>query len=312
MRFQGKRVLVTGGGGFIGKHLCAALMQEGAEVKALRSSECDLLCYEQIEVSLQSESFDLIFHLAADVGGIGYMQAHGAEVFENNLLMNTQLLRAARRNGVGKLVNIASINCYPAEAEAPYLESSLFDGQPALPVLGYAYAKRAMLVHSELARQQFGFNSINLILDSVYGPGESFSLDTARVLPANVARFVDAAHSGVEEVTCWGTGEPVRDFLHVDDAVSAIIQSASSIESSAPVNIGSGNPLSLRKLIVKIADQASYRGSINWDHNKPDGQAVRYMTVDRLKSYIDWRPRIDLDDGIKAMIHHYRHKVLSR
>lgn len=306
MSFRNRKVLVTGGGGFIGRYLCEALLQHGADTTALRSSECDLLSLDQIRERLKSKNYDYVFHLAADVGGIAYMQSHGAVVFENNLLMNTLLLRAAREECVGKVINVASVNCYPVDAQVPYIETSLFEGKPAAPVLGYAYAKRAMLIHSELARQQFGFNSINLILDSVYGPGESFSPDRARVLPANIARFVDAINSQAEEVTCWGTGKPVRDFLHVKDAVSAILECALAIDTSAPINIGSGTPVSLHQLIGKIASQLGYSGLINWDHSKPDGQVERFMAVEELKKFTNWRPKILLDDGIREMILHYR------
>ena len=200
--YKDKKVLITGGKGFIGLELQCKLDKLGANVIAIGSDDCDLTIPDKTNDFFENIRPDIVFHLAADVGGIKYLSENEADVFASNILINTNVHRAALNCGVDKLINLSAANCYPSDAIAPYDESSIYNGLPAKPVTGYAYAKRAMMVHSELSRRQYGFNSINLILDSVYGLEESFDVNKARVIPANIARFCEAKEKGLDRVSC--------------------------------------------------------------------------------------------------------------
>lgn len=299
-----KRVLVTGGHGFVGKHLVAALKKLGAKKLLVpKASEDDL---RKAEACVRAvKGVDVVIHLAAKVGGIGLNQEIPGEMFYDNLMMGTQLMEAARRAGVGKFVSIGTVCAYPKFTPVPFKESDLWSGYPEETNAPYGLAKKMLLVQGQAYRQQYGFNSIYLLPANMYGPGDKFDPSLSHVIPALIRKFVGAKKKAEKEVVVWGSGKATREFLYVEDAVEGILLAAEKYNKDEPVNLGSGFEISIKDLAHKIKMIVGFKGKIVWDRSKPDGQPRRKLNVSRAKREFGFKARTGFDEGLKSTVDWY-------
>jgi len=301
------RFVVTGGAGFLGRAVVKALHERGAEqVFVPRSAEYDLRQRDAILDLLNDTRPDFIIHLAAVVGGIGANRAHPAEFFYDNLIMGTQLLHEAWRAGIKKFVTIGTVCAYPKFTPVPFHEESLWDGYPEETNAPYGLAKKMLLVQGQAYRQQYGFNSIYLLPTNLYGPGDNFDLETSHVIPALIRKFMEAKDRGEKQVVAWGTGSPTREFLYVDDAAEGILLATEHYEKSDPVNIGSGQEISIRDLTELVAELVGFEGEVVWDSSKPDGQPRRALDTSRAEQEFGFKAKTSFRDGLAKTIAWYQ------
>lgn len=304
--WQERRVLVTGGAGFLGSFVVDALRtREAKEIFVPRSADYDLRNREAILDVLNESKPDVIIHLAASVGGIGANREHPAEYFYDNLMMGTQLLHESWRAGVQKTVIIGTVCAYPKFTPVPFKEEDLWKGYPEETNAPYGIAKKALLVQSEAYRQQYGFNSIHLLPTNLYGPRDNFDLATSHVIPALIRKYLEAKERGDDYVTAWGDGSPTREFLYVEDAADAILLATEQYDASDPVNIGSGNEISIRDLTELIAELTGFDGEIRWDTDKPNGQPRRGLDTTRAKALFGFEATTDFREGLRRTIDWY-------
>jgi GDP-L-fucose synthase len=311
-----KRVLVTGGGGFLGKAVVAALRARGAaEIITPRRHECDLRDGLAIQRLLAETSrphsgertpVDLVVHLAAHVGGIGANRAHPAEFFYDNLMMGVQLLHEAWRAGVAKFVAIGTVCAYPKFTPVPFHEDAIWDGYPEETNAPYGLAKKMLLVQSQAYRDQYGYNSIFLLPVNLYGPWDNFDPASSHVIPALILKCFEAVESGAREIVVWGDGSPTREFLYVDDAAEGIVLAAERLDKSVPVNLGSAFEISIRELVERIAREVGFTGTIVWDTSQPNGQPRRKLNTDRAAAEFGFRAKIDFETGLRRTVEWYR------
>jgi GDP-L-fucose synthase len=301
--FKGKTIMVTGGAGFLGSHVVGLLREmECADIIVPRSREHDLR-NQMVAISLVNETKpDVIIHLAASVGGIEANRRNPGTYFYDNLAMGIHLMEAARMAGVEKFVTCGTICAYPKFAAVPFREEDLWSGYPEETNAPYGLAKKMLLVQSQAYRKQYGFNSIYLLPVNLYGPGDNFDLETSHVIPALIRKCIEAKESGVDHVTVWGTGRATREFLYVEDAAEAILKATSLYNGEDPVNIGSGEEISIRELATLIADLTGFQGELRWDVSKPDGQPRRCLDVTKAESYFGFKATTDLTTGLKKTI----------
>ncbi len=305
-----QRVVVTGGSGFLGSHVVSALRQRGAaEIIAPLRQEYDLRYHEAILDLLNDARPTLIIHLAASVGGIGANRAHPAEFFYDNLMMGVQLLHESWRAGVAKFVAIGTVCAYPKYTPIPFREEELWNGYPEETNAPYGLAKKMLLVQSQAYRQQYGYNSIFLLPVNLYGPGDSFDLESSHVIPALIRKCLEAEQRGDETIVAWGDGSPTREFLYVEDAAEGIVLAAERYDDSEPVNLGSGREISIRELLTTIAHHTGFSGQIVWDTTKPNGQPRRALNTDRAAERFGFRASTDFDEGLRRTIEWYRHTL---
>ncbi len=285
-----KRVIVTGGSGFLGSVIVRKLQARGAaEVIVPRRADYDLRTPAAIDRLLHQDTrqgpdqrpVDVVIHLAANVGGIGANRSHPAEFFYDNLMMGAQLIHESWRAGVDKFVAIGTVCAYPKFAPIPFHEEELWNGYPEETNAPYGLAKKMMLVQSEAYRQQYGYNSIFLLPVNLYGPGDNFDLETSHVIPALIAKCVEAADHDRHQLVVWGDGSPTREFLYVEDAAEGILLAGERYNDSAPVNIGSSFEISIRDLVDTIVRLTGFQGEVIWDTSKPNGQPRRKLDVSR-------------------------------
>lgn len=301
------RFVVTGGAGFLGRAVVKALHERGAEqVFVPRSAEYDLRQRDAILDLLNDTRPDFIIHLAAVVGGIGANRAHPAEFFYDNLIMGTQLFHEAWRAGIKKFVTIGTVCAYPKFTPVPFHEESLWDGYPEETNAPYGLAKKMLLVQGQAYRQQYGFNSIYLLPTNLYGPGDNFDLETSHVIPALIRKFMEAKDRGEKQVVAWGTGSPTREFLYVDDAAEGILLATEHYEKSDPVNIGSGQEISIRDLTELVAELVGFEGEVVWDSSKPDGQPRRALDTSRAEKEFGFKAKTSFRDGLAKTIAWYQ------
>ena len=302
-----KKIMVTGGAGFLGSEVVKKLAQRGCrEVFVPRSKEYDLRQLDAVRRSIQDGAPDVIIHLAARVGGIGANRMHPAEYFYENLIMGVQLLHEAWRSGVRKFVAIGTVCAYPKFTPVPFHEDHLWDGYPEETNAPYGMAKKMLLVQSQAYRQQYGYNSIFLLPVNLYGPGDNFDPESSHVIPALIKKCVDAIERGDETIEAWGDGSPTREFLYVDDAAEGIVLAAEHYNDSAPVNLGSSHEISDKQLLETVARLTGFRGRIVWDTSKPNGQPRRRLDTSRAEQAFGFRAGTDLAIGLERTVAWYR------
>jgi len=302
---KNKRIIVTGGAGFLGKHLVKKLIERGVPKENIfipRSRDYDLRKEQDIKRMFSDFKADIVIHLAAKVGGIGFNREKPGELFYDNLIMGLQLMEQARINNIEKFVAIGTICAYPKFTPVPFKEEDLWNGYPEETNAPYGLAKKMMLVQSQAYRQQYGFNSIFLLPVNLYGPGDNFDPSSSHVIPALIKKCVDAE----EKITVWGTGKASREFLYVEDAAEGIILATEKYNKSEPVNLGAGFEITIKDLAEKIAELTGFKGMIEWDHSKPDGQPRRMLDVSKAKKEFDFTAKTDFDEGLKKTIEWYK------
>ncbi|MDP2652727.1 MAG: GDP-L-fucose synthase [Candidatus Omnitrophota bacterium] len=304
--WKNKRVVVTGGAGFLGRVILEKLKRRGcSNIFVPRSRDYDLRETGPILRLLKKARPDIIIHLAAVVGGIGANRENPGKFFYDNLMMGVQLIEQARLAEVEKFVAIGTICAYPKFTKVPFKEDDLWDGYPEETNAPYGLAKKMLLVQSQAYRQQYGFNSIYLLPVNLYGPWDNFSLTTSHVIPALIRKCLEAKARGDASVTVWGTGKATREFLYVDDAAEAILLASEKYNKSDPVNIGAGFEISIKDLVHLVAERTGFRGRIVWDRSRPDGQPRRCLDVGRARKEFGFRAKVSLDDGIRRTIRWY-------
>jgi GDP-L-fucose synthase len=303
--WQDKRVVVTGGAGFLGSFVVERIQKEGARVVVPRSREYNLVDRGAVNRLLADARPDLVIHLAAQVGGIGANRDNPGRYLFENAMMGLHVFEECRLAKVGKLVATGTICAYPKFAPIPFKEDDLWNGYPEETNAPYGIAKKMMLVQSQGYREQYGMNSIVLFPVNLYGPRDNFDLHTSHVIPAMIRKFVSARDRADREVVLWGDGSPTREFLYVEDAAEAIVLAAERYDSSDPVNLGSGEEIPIRDLAEKIAKAARYDGRFVWDTSKPNGQPRRRLDVTRAKERFGFEARTSFDRGIAATVAYY-------
>ncbi len=309
MQMAGKRVLVTGGGGFFGTHLVRRFEQAGAQVCAPRHADCDLARWEQTEEAFGAPATagpQLVVHAAADVGGIGYNRLYPADILRNNLLMSCNVAEACRQHGVEKLVMIGSACAYPGDVTGMLKEEAFLAGPMHPSVECYGFSKRALYLAAKAYHEQYGLNSIFLLLTNLYGPHDKFDPEESHVVAALIRKFVEAAEAGSPQVECWGTGAPIREFLYARDGAEAVLRAAGRYDDPEPLNIGTGIGTSIRELAELTGRLTDFRGEICWDASKPDGAMKKVLDVSRMAEALDWTAPTGLEDGLKETIEWYR------
>ena len=302
-------VLVTGGGGFLGSHLVERLQADGVEPFVARRSDYDLTLPEDAERLFADASPDLVYHLAAEVGGIGANMANPGRYWYANLMMGTHVLEQSRRAEVDKLVLVGTICAYPKFAPVPFREEDLWDGYPEETNAPYGVAKKALLVGAQSYREQYGLNTVFLLPVNLYGPRDNFDLENSHVIPALIRKMLEAQDRGEGEVTLWGDGSPTREFLYVDDCAEALQLAAARYEGSEPVNLGTGEEISIKELAEVIAAETGFDGQIVWDTTKPNGQPRRKLDTSRAESEFGFRAKTPFRKGIKETVAWYRTSV---
>ena len=306
MQLASKRIVVTGGAGFLGKHLIADLKNRGCtDVFVPRKRDYDLTEQSAVERLYEDAKPDLVFHLAAQVGGIGANQHNPGRFFYDNLQMGVHLIEVGRRVGVEKLVIAGTICAYPKHTPIPFREDELWNGYPEETNAPYGIAKKALLVMSEAYRQQYGLNSIVLFPVNLYGPHDNFDLESSHVIPAMIRKCVDAQREGKQTVTFWGDGSPTREFLYVEDCARAFSLAAEQYDSSHAINVGAGFEISMQDLASKIAAATSFTGEIIWDTTKPNGQPRRMLNTEQAKQHFGFTAQTEFNDGLQRTISWY-------
>ncbi|MGH7964407.1 MAG: GDP-L-fucose synthase family protein [Candidatus Binatia bacterium] len=304
--WRDQRVVVTGGAGFLGSQVVEKLRH--ADCRSLfvpRSTAYDLRRGDEIARLLVETRPDLIIHLAARVGGIGANRSHPAEYFYDNLMMGVQLLHAAWQSGVKKFVAIGTVCAYPKFAPLPFRETDLWNGYPEETNAPYGLAKKMLLVQSLAYRQQYGYNSIFLLPVNLYGPGDNADPESSHVIPALIKKCVDAVRDGQQTITVWGDGSATREFLYVEDAAEGILRAAEHYNESLPVNLGSGQEISIKDLVTMIARVCHFTGEVVWDTSKPNGQPRRLLDISRAEQLFGFRAQTSFEDGLRRTIAWY-------
>jgi GDP-L-fucose synthase len=301
-----KRVAVTGGGGFLGSFVVEELQKRGSEnVFVPRSKDHDLRDTSAIVRLFEASKPQVLIHLAAVVGGIGANRAHPGRFFYDSAIMGIQLIEYARRYGVEKLICIGTVCSYPKFTPVPFKEETLWAGYPEETNAPYGLAKKMLLVQLQAYRQEYDFPGIYLIPVNLYGPRDNFDLESSHVIPALIRKCVDAKKQGLSKINVWGTGRATREFLYVEDAAAAIVTAAEKYEKPDPINLGSGEEISIRELVHLIKDLVGYTGTVEWDHSKPDGQPRRSLDTSRAWEEFGWKSQTLLCEGLSRTIDWY-------
>jgi GDP-L-fucose synthase len=307
--WAGRDVVVTGGAGFLGTAVVRDLEALGAGVRVIRSRDFDLR--EPAACRAAVDGAEIVVHLAANVGGIGYNRRNPAPLVYDNLMMTANVFEQCRDAGVGKLVSACTVCAYPKFAPAPFREDGLWDGYPEESNAPYGLAKKMMLVLSDAYRRQYGFDSCVPIVANLYGPNDNFDLEDSHVIAAMIRKYVEAAERGDAQVVLWGTGSPSREFLYVDDAARALLLAAERLQTSEPVNVGTGVETTIRDLAETIERLVGYEGETVWDATRPDGQPKRFLDVSRARELMGYEPTVSLEDGLERTIASFRERRAS-
>ncbi len=304
--WPGRRVMVTGGGGFLGQAVVRRLEARGADsIFVSRSRDYDLRTMDGIDRALGDARPQMVIHLAAVVGGIGANRENPGRFFYENAIMGIQLMEQARLAGVEKFVTIGTVCAYPKFTPVPFKEDDLWNGYPEETNAPYGLAKRMLLVQGQAYRQQYGFDVIYLLPVNLYGPGDNFDPASSHVIPALIKKCVDARENGVDYIDVWGTGTASREFLYVDDAAEGIVLAAEKYDGSEPVNLGTGQEITIRELVELIAEVTGFTGEIRWDLTKPDGQPRRALDTSRSRELFGFGAHMRWEDGLRATVASY-------
>jgi GDP-L-fucose synthase len=299
----GKRIVVTGGAGFLGQAVCDRLRALGAaEVLVPRRAQYDLTTEAAVERMHRDLRPEVVIHLAAEVGGIGANMANPGRYFFANMAMALHLIEAARRHGVERFVQAGTICAYPKFTPVPFREDDLWNGYPEETNAPYGVAKKAALVMLDAYRRQYGLRSAYLLPVNLYGPRDNFDLETSHVIPALIRKCVEARRAGAAHVTCWGTGSASREFLFVDDAADGLVRAAEVMDEPTPINLGTGGEITIRDLVGLVARLCSFEGEIRWDASRPDGQPRRCLDTSRAERLLGWRARVGFEEGLRRTI----------
>lgn len=315
---SGKRVMVTGGSGFLGRHVVDALRARGAtDIVVPRSREHDLRDARATEALFDAARPELVVHLAAQVGGIGANRLHPGTFFYGNMAMGLNVLETARRKGTAKVVVAGTICSYPKHAPVPFREDDLWNGYPEETNAPYGIAKKALLVMAQAYRQEFGSNFVMVLPVNLYGPWDNFDLESSHVIPAMMRKLWEAKKAGKKEVVLWGDGSPTREFLYVSDAAEGIALAAERYDDPEPVNLGAGFEISMKDLAAKIQRLVGFEGTVVWDTDKPNGQPRRSLDVTRAKEKFGFEAKVGFDEGLERTFAWYReheaeHEAKSR
>lgn len=305
--WKNKKVLVTGGSGFLGTHLVNRLSTLGVEAITPSHNDYDLVDGDAVrKMYADHADTDIVIHLAAKVGGIGANREHPGSFMYDNLMMGTQLMHEAYQSGIAKFVALGTVCAYPKHTPVPFKEDDLWNGYPEETNAPYGLAKKMMLVQSQGYREEYGFNSIFLLPVNLYGPGDNFNPETSHVIPALIKKCVDAVDNHDDEIVVWGTGSASREFLYVADAVDGILLAAEKYDSSDPVNLGSSFEITIRELVEIIARETGFHGNITWDSTKPDGQPRRKLDVSRARDEFGFASTTTFERGLRSTIEWYK------
>jgi GDP-L-fucose synthase len=305
-----KRIAVTGGSGFVGKHLTKRLAQnEGYDVVSLSSSQYDLRRRDRVEAMFDELRPDIVVHLAAVCGGIGANQKSPGKFFYDNLIMGVEMIDVAKERGVEKFVQVGTVCAYPKFTPSPFTEDNLWNGYPEETNAPYGIAKKALLVQCQAYRQQYGMNAIYLIPVNLYGPGDNFNLESSHVIPALIRKCLEAKKTGAESITVWGTGSAYREFLYVEDCAEAIVLAVEKYNGLEPVNIGTGSEISMKDLVGVIKEVTGFNGGIVWDATKPDGQPRRRLDTSRALETFGFKAHTTLSEGLGKTVAWYTEQM---
>lgn len=311
IKLADKRVMLTGGAGFLGSFVSEKLKSRGCKhVFIPREQEFNLVEGAEVKKAFKASSPDIVIHLAAKVGGIGANRANPGKFFYDNLIMGAQLMEQARLAGVEKFLALGTICAYPKFSPVPFKEEDLWNGYPEETNAPYGLAKKMLLVQSQAYRRQYGFNSIFLLPVNLYGPGDNFNSESSHVIPALIKKCVDAVRDGKSEITAWGTGKATREFLYVEDCAEAIVLAAEKYDSPEPVNIGAGFEISIKDLTLLVARLAGFSGKVVWDASQPDGQPRRMLDTSRAAQEFGFKASTGFEEGLKRTIEWYTRSVM--
>lgn len=311
MKFwDNKKVVVTGGAGFLGQSVVALLQKRGCKnIFVPRSKDYNLRETSAIKRLLKTTDPDIIIHLAASVGGIGANRENPGKYFYDNLIMGVELIEQARLHGVKKFVAVGTICAYPKFTKVPFKESDIWNGYPEETNAPYGLAKKMLLVQAQAYRQQYGFNTIYLLPVNLYGPKDNFSPESSHVIPALIKKCLDAIKSNEKKIVVWGSGKPTREFLYVEDAAQGIVLAAEKYNKSDPVNIGAGHEISIKELAKLIAELTGFKGKIVWDASKPDGQPRRCLDTTLAQKEFGYKAKVKFKEGLKKTIDWYKKEI---
>jgi GDP-L-fucose synthase len=298
-------VVVTGGAGFVGSAVVRDLRALGANVRVVRSAEHDLRDPHATREAV--DGAQVVIHLAANVGGIGFNRRNPAPLVYDNMMMSGNVFEQSRRAGVEKLVSACTVCAYPKFTPTPFSEDSLWEGYPEETNAPYGLAKKMMLVLSDSYRRQYDFDSVVPMVVNLYGPNDHFSLEDSHVIPAMIRKLHEATAQGLPQVVMWGSGNPSREFLYVDDAARALLLAGEKLETSDPVNIGTGVETRIKDLAEMIARFSGFQGELVWDASKPDGQPTRCLDVSRARALLGFEAQLDLEDGLRRTVEWFRY-----
>jgi GDP-L-fucose synthase len=306
LNLAGKKILVTGGAGFLGKQVIAQLHQAGAldtDITVPRSKTCDLRSLEHCQAAVKGQA--VVIHLAAHVGGIGLNREKPAELFYDNLMMGTQLIHAAYQEGVKKFVCVGTICAYPKFTPVPFKEDDIWNGYPEETNAPYGIAKKALLVQLQSYRQQYGFDGIYLLPVNLYGPEDNFNPASSHVIPALIRKVYEAKQQGVKQLPVWGDGSPTREFLFSEDAARGIVMGALHYDDAEPVNLGTNHEISIRDLVELICRLMEFDGELIWETDQPNGQPRRCLDTTRAKEAFGFTAQVSLEEGLRRTIEWY-------